>query len=504
LMRIFLNTGFSWRRTHSISIFIIFGAVLGCAKSNLYTDGVCGDGIVTQGESCDDGNLDSGDGCDPECKIETSLTCGNWVLDFLEECDDGNIDNGDGCDSTCHFESPPNCGDGILDPNEDCDDGNIDNGDGCDSNCHNEIDINCGDGVVDPNEECDDGNIDETDDCPFNCLTAFCGDGYIQAGIEECDDGNSDWADGCGADCITEFCGDGIIQSNLGEDCDDGNIVDGDGCDSSCHHQVTFNCGDGVVDPVEECDDGNSDETDDCPFNCLTAFCGDGYIQAGHEECDDSNNNDGDGCASDCVVEYCGDGIIQSGLGEECEGGSSSCSTSCGTTGTNSCINCSWGGCVPPSETCNVIDDNCDSIIDTAGCLVTISRFGNPSTGDHMYKTNTSPDPGYVLEYTTHFKLYSMNVAGTIPIYQLSNGSDHMISIGPGEASPPYYSQGILGYAAGSSSWHAAGYAPTEMCRYYNSNTHDHMIYSYISDTSLPSVLPGYIRETCLYKVWGF
>ncbi|MGE0784777.1 MAG: MopE-related protein [Sandaracinaceae bacterium] len=50
-----------------------------------------------------------------------------------------------------------------------------------------------------------------------------------------------------------------------------------------------------------------------------------------------------------------------------CVGGSSrSCSTGCGSTGTESCTSaCMWaGGCVPPAETCNFLDDDCDFNVD--------------------------------------------------------------------------------------------------------------------------------------------
>ena len=48
----------------------------------------------------------------------------------------------------------------------------------------------CGDGAVDTGEQCDDANAIDTDACPSSCLNAFCGDGFVQAGVEQCDDGN--------------------------------------------------------------------------------------------------------------------------------------------------------------------------------------------------------------------------------------------------------------------------------------------------------------------------
>nr|Q03637.1 RecName: Full=Acetylcholinesterase collagenic tail peptide; AltName: Full=AChE Q subunit; Flags: Precursor [Torpedo marmorata]CAA42009.1 acetylcholinesterase collagenic tail peptide [Torpedo marmorata] len=46
----------------------------------------------------------------------------------------------------------------------------------------------CGDEIVqvENGEECDDGNRIVTDSC-INCKQAYCGDGYLQSGLEECD-----------------------------------------------------------------------------------------------------------------------------------------------------------------------------------------------------------------------------------------------------------------------------------------------------------------------------
>jgi len=80
----------------------------------------------------------------------------------------------------------------------------------------------CGDGVVDPGEACDDGNTDPTDDCLPSCLHAFCGDGFVHAGVEACDDGNRIDDDGCDNACRPPVCGDGkragAEQCDLGPD----------------------------------------------------------------------------------------------------------------------------------------------------------------------------------------------------------------------------------------------------------------------------------------------
>ncbi len=37
--------------------------------------GICGDGILRQGEQCDDGNLIGGDGCSAICHLNPGWTC---------------------------------------------------------------------------------------------------------------------------------------------------------------------------------------------------------------------------------------------------------------------------------------------------------------------------------------------------------------------------------------------------------------------------------------------
>jgi len=131
------------------------------ANVTCVNEGVCGDGTVNAGETCDDGNQIPGDGCDAACQIEPA--CGDGHVDSGEQCDDGNHTAGDGCSASCHLEV---CGNGYLDPGEQCDDGNLTASDGCSATCHVEV---CGNGVVDPGEACDDGNTNPSDGCATDC-----------------------------------------------------------------------------------------------------------------------------------------------------------------------------------------------------------------------------------------------------------------------------------------------------------------------------------------------
>ena len=130
--------------------------------------GLCGNGVLDEGEVCDDGNIRDGDSCAGDCLEITS--CGNGILEpeYNEMCDDGNNVDRDGCSADCS--SDESCGNGVHDllVSEGCDDGNLIDGDGCSSMCVLET---CGDGIldIDNGEICDDGNLEPGDYCGPNC-----------------------------------------------------------------------------------------------------------------------------------------------------------------------------------------------------------------------------------------------------------------------------------------------------------------------------------------------
>jgi cysteine-rich repeat protein len=323
--------------------------------------GVCGDGVLDEGEVCDDGE---NNGDNNACKLDcTAAQCGDGLLGPDEVCDDGD-QNGD--NKACKLDCTPNvCGDGALGPGEDCDDG-ADNGDNnaCKLDCTANV---CGDGLVGPGEGCDDGNNVDNDTCTNACALASCGDG-IPSVSEECDDGNMDDTDVCTNACTNASCGDAIIQPINGEACDDGanngdqadctglcNVAAcGDGlvhnlgsgteeCDNgddngpgkACNNQCILNvCGDGDQGPEEACDDGDLESGDGCNAICQLEVCGDNKVDPG-EQCDDGKDGDqDDGCTDLCTTPACGDGFEQPSIGEGCDlGGENSdtgaCTLSC-------------------------------------------------------------------------------------------------------------------------------------------------------------------------------
>jgi len=97
----------------SVLNFNIFnGQIVVCTFVNLFTPpeptAVCGDGIVTDPETCDDGNDNGTPGfCNITCNGIEPAVCGDGIVTDPETCDDGNTTSGDGCDSSCMIEFPP-------------------------------------------------------------------------------------------------------------------------------------------------------------------------------------------------------------------------------------------------------------------------------------------------------------------------------------------------------------------------------------------------------------
>jgi cysteine-rich repeat protein len=297
-------------------------------------------------------------------------------------------------------------------------------------------------------------------------------------------------------------CSDGIFGGESKNS--DAGPCDGENNNPDCETNVPPGCGDGTLTSDEECDDGNSDNLDAC-VNCKIVSCGDGAVFGFQEQCDDGNTDNGDGCSANCTYEDCGDGELQEI--EQCEGaGSSECDTTCATIGSSQCdpATCTLAACVPPTETCNAIDDDCDTSIDTETCLVQIHRFYNESTIDHLYQADLTPPPGFVLEGQS-FWVYTTEVPGTRALYQKrsANGGNHLLTVGADEANQLGYTlESTLGYVvdAANPSFDAASKPAAVYCRYFNGNVIDHMVELEAFASALASF--GYTKENCFIRIW--
>ena len=101
--------------------------------------------------------------------------------------------------------------------------------------------------------------------------------------------------------------------------------------------------------------DGNADSDGD-----IDADVDDEVDRDGDEDGVSDGNADTDLDGDTDTDATCGDSVVH--LPEECEAPDTRpCTTTCGTAGTFSCIDCRWAPqCLPPPDVCNLIDDDCN------------------------------------------------------------------------------------------------------------------------------------------------
>lgn len=288
----------------------------GCAKGGSgEAPGVCGDGVLENGEQCDGlepagvdcQSLGMGMGplkCNQDCTFDTSgcsnaSQCGNNVREGNEYCDGqdtggqdcASLNLGQGallCTASCEFDTSgcslfEQCGNGVVEGNEQCDGYNL-NGQSC--------------GTV-AGESYTGGALACLADCTFDvtgCTStgAVCGNDLLETG-EACD-GNQFQG---GASCVSLGFGGGQL-----------------GCDASCT-VVTSGC----TTAAEVCDN-NVDDDDDGYVDCSDADClSDEACGGSPEVCNDGQDNDLDGYV-DCDDADCSsDAACQTQGGEICDNG---------------------------------------------------------------------------------------------------------------------------------------------------------------------------------------
>ena len=452
-------------------MLIFVAALIGCEGGSLSTplldaDSICTPGDCNTGERCVDGR------CQPE---EVDDPCEVILCPEGQECREGRCwaidlcagvtceNDGEVCDprsGACLAGAADDDGDGVTIADGDCDDSDAqvhpeapELCDGKDQNCDRVIDDGFPDADDDGFDTCGAGNEGQAD----------CDDaapGRNPAATESCD--------GVDEDCDGEV-DEEIATRTCRTDCGSGEQRC-EGGEWFCSAPESCECTpSGVVDdePCGRCGERRRTCQDDLSWGAWSGCTGEGV-------CTPDQN--------------------------------STCSTICGSVGQQSCDStCSWRPCVPPTEICNAVDDDCDGEVDRGSCLVLIRRFYNPTTRDHMYKADsTTPDAGYVLEELV-FYLYRTQVPDTAEVFQRFNGTDHLVATNPTEGdSAGYTGATSLGYVGPPSAWDVGPLEAEEICRYYDPSTGDHMLFTFRSDEAMAELGLSYIREHCYHFVWGF
>jgi len=293
--------------------------------------------------------------------------------------------------------------------------------------------------------DCDDGDPCTMDVCGASgcengpapdgtaCTDGLCYGGVCCAG---CWDGTA-----CLAGDVGSACG---LSGAMCMTCTDTDTCTDDGCDAAgaCTFTTRDADGDGHGDPMcaeaggvpaDDCDETDPDINptadercngidDDCDGEIdEVTVCAPGTMQSCVTSCGSVGEQT---CTALCVYEPCvppdetcnaEDDDCDSMVDEdfECAAGSSgTCTTSCGSTGSRTCrAACTWRACSPPAEACNGMDDDCDGSTDedftcargtTRGCSVSCAMPGTETCDSscNWGGCNLDPAPGDIALYT--------------------------------------------------------------------------------------------------------
>jgi hypothetical protein len=384
-------------------------------------------------------DLDNCGGCGLVCLMEHATGgCSSGICSYT--CDAGWVDLNesgvDGCEYECTASgtaesmSDGTCGDGL---DNDCD-GRTDLTDRDCASCIPELcngdDDDC-DGLTDEDFDVD-FDPDNCGSCGFVCpdrehASAAC---VLGACALECEAGWSDLdgnpANGCEIECVPEAAPDETTCDGADDDCDGSTDEDfvgtpcGEGLcwrssvcwrgsESTCTPRTPPAVVDVTCDGLDDDCDGVTDDEADC--SCTTAA-----------DCDDANPCTDDACGTDslctvgtttngtpCPGGTCCDRVCAGPAAESCNGLDDNCDTACdetfgcclgtigacttgsGTPGTRSCgPGCSFGPCEAAGDPCNGSDDDGDTRCDEdfeccagggRGCMTGCGLSGTSTCG---------------------------------------------------------------------------------------------------------------------------
>jgi hypothetical protein len=130
---------------------------------------------------------------------------------------------------------------------------------------------------------------------------------------------------------------------------------------------------------------------------CVGGVCTLGSCLAGFADCDADTAN---GCEASCAE---GD----------------ACDTSCGSDGAIGCADPCTPSCIPPLESCNGLDDDCDGDCDEgplAGCRVAVHRAYGAS--GHLFTTDLAAATAWGLEAADFFFLSAAPNTQVLALYR--------------------------------------------------------------------------------------
>ena len=306
---------------------------------------------------------------------------GNGVGDACEMCN-AEDEVCDGADNDCDGEVDENAADEVCD--------------GVDNDCDGEVDENAADEVCDGADNDCDGVVDEGH-VPQGCDTGQAGP--CAAGVTECRDGE--------VGCLGDEAPAGELCDGLDNDCDeavDEDVPGGEACETG----IPGVCGPGV----EVCRDGD--------WACAPEIDASVEVCDGLDnDCDDAVDEDFEGDGEVCATGepgICRDGVWRCANGEVvCEPDAAPGDEACNVVDDdcdglvdegqrNACGRCGE----TPEEVCNGLDDDCDGEVDDeAPCPgVTVCRWGrcvdpcqnNECAGDEVCIEGLCADPCDVAE----------------------------------------------------------------------------------------------------------